>query len=97
MKAARVVGPRQFEILDIETPSPQEGEVLVRMEYASICGSDLINYNKVLPEEDYPLRVGLPCHETSGIVEREQRIEGSAKFRRTSVLQLCLGRAIDSA
>jgi L-iditol 2-dehydrogenase len=39
------------------------------MEYASICGSDLLNYNRVLPEEDYPLRVGLPCHETSGIVE----------------------------
>ena len=69
MKAARLVGPRQFEILDIETPTPKEGEVLVRMEYASICGSDLINYNKVLPEEDYPLRTGLPCHETSGIVE----------------------------
>jgi L-iditol 2-dehydrogenase len=69
MKAARVVGPRQFEVLDIETPTPQEGEVLVRLEYASICGSDLINYNKVLPEEDYPLRIGLPCHETSGVVE----------------------------
>jgi 2-desacetyl-2-hydroxyethyl bacteriochlorophyllide A dehydrogenase len=69
MKAARLVGPRQFEILDVETPSPKDGEVLVRMEYASICGSDLLNYNRVLPEEDYPLRIGLPCHETSGIVE----------------------------
>ncbi len=72
MKAARVVGPRQFEILDIETPTPQEGEVLVRMEYASICGSDLINYNKVLPEEEYPLPIGRPCHETSGIVEESR-------------------------
>jgi L-iditol 2-dehydrogenase len=69
MKAARLVGPRQFEILEVETPSPKEGEVLVRLEYASICGSDLLNYNRVLPEEDYPLRTGLPCHETSGIVE----------------------------
>jgi L-iditol 2-dehydrogenase len=72
MKAARVVGPKQFEILDIETPTPQEGEVLVRMEYASICGSDLINYNKVLPEEDYPLPTGRPCHETSGVVEESR-------------------------
>ncbi len=69
MKAARLVGPRQFEILDVDTPSPKAGEVLVRMEYASICGSDLLTYDRVLPEEDYPLRVGLPCHETSGIVE----------------------------
>jgi L-iditol 2-dehydrogenase len=69
MKAARLVGPRQFEILDVETPKPNPGEVLVRLEYASICGSDLLNYNRVLPEEDYPLRIGLPCHETSGVVE----------------------------
>ena len=69
MKAARLVGPRQFEILDVDTPTPKAGEVLVRMEYASICGSDLLTYDRVLPEEDYPLRVGLPCHETSGIVE----------------------------
>src|SRR5690606_6015599 len=72
MKAARVVGPKQFEILDVETPTPQDGEVLVRMEYASICGSDLINYNRVLPEEEYPLPIGRPCHETSGIVEESR-------------------------
>jgi 2-desacetyl-2-hydroxyethyl bacteriochlorophyllide A dehydrogenase len=69
MKAARLVGPRQFEILDVEKPSPKPGEVLVRIEYASICGSDLLTYDKVFPEEEYPLRTGLPCHETSGIVE----------------------------
>jgi threonine dehydrogenase-like Zn-dependent dehydrogenase len=46
------------------------GEVLVRLEYASICGSDLLTYDRVLPEEDYPLRIGQPCHETSGIVEQ---------------------------
>lgn len=69
MKAARLVGPRQFEILEVDTPTPKPGEVLVRIEYASICGSDLLTYDRVLPEEDYPLRVGLPCHETSGVVE----------------------------
>jgi threonine dehydrogenase-like Zn-dependent dehydrogenase len=69
MKAARLVGPRQFEFLDVEKPSPKPGEVLVKIEYASICGSDLLTYDKVFPEEDYPLRTGLPCHETSGVVE----------------------------
>ena len=32
MKAARLVGPRQFEILDAEVPSPREGQCLIRLE-----------------------------------------------------------------
>jgi len=43
--------------------------VLVRIEYAAICGSDLLTYDKVFPEEGYPLSTGRPCHETVGIVE----------------------------
>jgi threonine dehydrogenase-like Zn-dependent dehydrogenase len=85
MKAARLVGPRQFEILDVETPSPKQGEVLVRLEYASICGSDLLTYDRVFPEEDYPLRVGLPCHETSGVIE-ESMDESLQKGQRVVAL-----------
>jgi 2-desacetyl-2-hydroxyethyl bacteriochlorophyllide A dehydrogenase len=69
MRAARLVGPRQFEIFDVEKPAPKPGEVLVRLEYGSICGSDLLTYDKVFPEEEYPLATGRPCHETVGIVE----------------------------
>ncbi|HLF80121.1 MAG TPA: zinc-binding dehydrogenase [Dehalococcoidia bacterium] len=69
MKAARLVGPRQFEILDTPTPTINQGEVLVRIENLSICGSDLLTYDKVFPEEQYPLRIGLPCHEVSGVIE----------------------------
>ena len=68
MKAARIVGPQQLEVLDIDMPKPQPGEVLVRMEHLSICGSDLLTYEKVLPEEDYPGRTGYPCHECAGVV-----------------------------
>jgi 2-desacetyl-2-hydroxyethyl bacteriochlorophyllide A dehydrogenase len=68
MKAARLVGPRQFEILDTPMPTINEGEVLVKIEHLSICGSDLLTYDKVFPEEQYPLRIGLPCHEVSGVV-----------------------------
>jgi len=85
MKAARLVGPRQFEILDVDTPTPKEGEVLVRLEYASICGSDLLTYDRVFPEEEYPLRVGLPCHETSGVVE-ESRDDSLRKGQRVVAL-----------
>ena len=70
MKAARLVGPRQFELLDAEMPSIKDGEVLVRMKHLSVCGSDLRTYDRTLPEEDYPLAVGAPCHECVGeIVE----------------------------
>jgi len=70
MKAARLVGPRQFELLDAEMPEIKEGEVLVRMKHLSVCGSDLRTYDRSLPEESYPLPVGAPCHECVGeIVE----------------------------
>ncbi len=69
MKAARIVGPQRLEVLDIDMPKAQPGEVLIRMEHLSICGSDLLTYERVLPEEDYPGRTGYPCHECAGIVE----------------------------
>jgi len=68
MKAARLAGPRQFEFLDIPTPEIKDNEVLVRMEQLAICGSDLLTYDKVMPEEDYPWRTGLPCHECFGTI-----------------------------
>jgi L-iditol 2-dehydrogenase len=51
-------------------PAIKEGEVLVRMRHLSVCGSDLRTYDRTLPEEQYPLAVGAPCHECVGeIVE----------------------------
>ena len=70
MKAARLVSPREFEILQVPTPDPQPGEVLVRMEHLSICGSDLRTYDQALPEASYPLAIGTPCHECAGVVEQ---------------------------
>ncbi len=69
MKAARIVGPRRFEVLDVDAPFAQQGEVLVRMEHLSICGSDLRAYERVLPEQDYPDPIGFPCHECAGVIE----------------------------
>jgi L-iditol 2-dehydrogenase len=69
MKAVRLVAPRQFEFLDIEPPSLKPGESIVKMEYLSICGSDLRTYDRVLPEESYPFRIGAPIHECVGVVE----------------------------
>jgi L-iditol 2-dehydrogenase len=69
MRAARIAAPRKWEFLDVDLPAPNPGEVLLKMEYFSVCGSDLRTYDRVLPEEQYPMRVGGPCHELVGIVE----------------------------
>lgn len=86
MKAARLVGPRRFEFEDAPMPSLQQGEVLVKMEYFSVCGSDLRTYDRVLPEEAYPLQPGAPCHECVGIVQ-ESRADRLQAGQRVIALQ----------
>ncbi|MBI2172413.1 MAG: zinc-binding dehydrogenase [Chloroflexi bacterium] len=68
MRAARLTSPKRFEFVDVPMPSPKPGEALVRMERLSICGSDLRTYDRLLPEEQYPVDVGRPCHECLGVV-----------------------------
>jgi len=41
MRAAVYTGPQQFEIEHLPVPGPEGGEILVRIEYASICGTDV--------------------------------------------------------
>ena len=69
MKAARLVGPRQFEIVDAEVPAPGEGQCLIRLEKLSVCGSDIRHeYSHLFPEDHYPGALGTPCHECAGVV-----------------------------
>ena len=72
LKAARIVSPREFDILEVDKPTPQPGEVLVRMEHLAVCGSDLRMYDRVLSEADYPLPIGRPCHECLGTIEESR-------------------------
>lgn len=70
LKAARVVARRKIEFLDVPEPGPLEnGEVQVKLESLSICGSDIyLEYDAELPEEDYPFLPGAPMHECAGVV-----------------------------
>jgi threonine dehydrogenase-like Zn-dependent dehydrogenase len=87
MKAARLVGPRRFEFEDVEMPpDPKPGEVLIRNEYFSVCGSDLRTYDRLLKEEEYPLGPGAPCHEQVGIIEKSM-VEGLNPGQRVIALQ----------
>ena len=73
MKAARLVGPRQFEIVEAEVPAPAAGECLIRLEKISVCGSDIRHeFSHIFPEEHYPGRLGVPGHECAGVVVESQ-------------------------
>ncbi len=85
MRAIRLMGPRLVEVVDVDAPNPQEGQVLVRAEYLSICGSDMRQYRPVHPEEMYPFPPGVPCHEIVGVVE-ESRAPGVTAGQRVIAL-----------
>lgn len=68
MKAALFTGPgRPLEIVERPTPSPREGEVLVKVAACGVCHTDLhyIDHG-VKTFRDPPLILG---HEASGVVE----------------------------
>jgi (R,R)-butanediol dehydrogenase/meso-butanediol dehydrogenase/diacetyl reductase len=58
MRAAVFHGQRDVRIEDVEDPTPGAGEVLVRVGYNGICGSDLTEYYSGpvgIPTEPHPL------------------------------------------
>jgi (R,R)-butanediol dehydrogenase/meso-butanediol dehydrogenase/diacetyl reductase len=64
MKAALYEGKKKIRIVDIPKPTPQKGEVLVKIKYTGICGSDLESYKTGL----YPPPVVMG-HEIMGFIE----------------------------
>lgn len=69
MRAARLVAPARVEVDDAPSPVPGDGEVLVRMRAASICGSDVhVVFDGFADPEQLPARPGFPGHEGVGQV-----------------------------
>ncbi|MDA1256379.1 MAG: zinc-binding dehydrogenase [Chloroflexi bacterium] len=69
MKAYQLTGPRRLEAMEAPDPEPADGQILLKIEHVSICGSDThLNYEPINPEESYPLAPGLPCHEIAGTI-----------------------------
>jgi len=44
VRAVRLTGPKRLELVDLPEPTPAEGEVVLRVAAAGICGSDLSCY-----------------------------------------------------
>ena len=75
MKAIQVIGPRRLELTEIPVPEPADGEVLVKLEALSVCGTDMMLYRHPQPEEAYPLGPGTPCHECAGTIVQSRSPE----------------------
>jgi len=77
MKALQMVGPRQLAMLDdVPEPAPNEGEVLVRCNWVSICGSSIhpfLGLGRWAGE--YPRPPGWDGHECIGTIV-ESRLPG---------------------
>src|SRR4029078_7458697 len=68
VKAVQLVGPQQLRFVDVPPPTLAPGQVLVRLDYLAVCGSDLKFYDRTLPAATYPLSPGRPCHECVGTI-----------------------------
>ncbi|MBN1568783.1 MAG: alcohol dehydrogenase catalytic domain-containing protein [Acidobacteria bacterium] len=75
MKAALLHGPERILIEEIADPHPSTGEVMIRPEYAGICGTDISHYlgHRIVP---YPFILG---HEVIGRIAALG--DGVDKFR----------------
>ena len=65
MKALALAGVERLELCDIAPPVPREGEVLLRVTVAGICGSDVHGFLGHSPRRKPPLVLG---HEVVGVV-----------------------------
>jgi threonine dehydrogenase-like Zn-dependent dehydrogenase len=68
MRAAVLVAPRRFELVDSPDPVPGPREVRVRVEGCGVCGSNLPVWQG-RPWFRYPQPAGAPGHEAWGVVD----------------------------
>ncbi|GGJ98395.1 Zn-dependent alcohol dehydrogenase [Lentibacillus kapialis] len=67
MEALVYEGNKTLCVRDVKKPEIKQGEVLIKVSYAGICGSDLLIWNGGYPRVTPPITIG---HEFSGIIEQ---------------------------
>ena len=67
MKAAQLVAPRKWQMIDREKPRASAGNMLVRLERVALCGTDKPFFCGLSPS--YPMEPGDSGHEGLGVVE----------------------------
>lgn len=83
MLAAVLVEPGRVELRETPVPAPAPGELLVRVEAALTCGTDLKTYRRGHPKIPLPVPMG---HELSGTVAAVGK--GVARFREGDAVAL---------
>ena len=73
MKAAQYTAPGQIDLVEVAEPAGTDGEVIVRIDKVTICGSDL-HFLHDSPAESYPWEPGQSGHECVGIVEESSAL-----------------------
>ena len=77
MKAMYIDAPGKVEIREIDMPVRKKGEVLLKLLYGGICGSDLGSYRGTFAYFDYPR---IPGHEFSAeVIEADENNEYGIK------------------
>ena len=67
MRAVRIHEDLSLRIEDVEDLEPRRGEVLVKIQAAGVCGTDLHILDGMIKPDPYPMTLG---HEAAGTVER---------------------------
>ncbi|MEG1945573.1 MAG: NAD(P)-dependent alcohol dehydrogenase [Lachnospiraceae bacterium] len=64
---AILVTPKQFEIQECTVPEPKDNEILMKVEYVGMCGSDIhgFEFGPFIPPKDPNQKIGLG-HEVAG-------------------------------
>ena len=67
MKAIRIPGVRSMEVVDLDLPEPESGEVLLKIHYVGFCGSDLNTFRggNAMAKPSV-----IPGHEIGAVIER---------------------------
>ena len=66
---AILVTPKHFEIQECPVPEPKDHEILMKVEYVGMCGSDIhgFEFGPFIPPKDPNQKIGLG-HEVAGEV-----------------------------
>lgn len=69
MRAARIFEDLSLRVDEVEVPAPGPGQVLVRIQAAGVCGTDLHILDGMIKPDPYPMTIG---HEAAGVVEASE-------------------------
>ena len=83
MKCAKLIEPGKIIITETEKPRPKDDEVLIRVKYCGICGSDIHAYHGLHPFIKPPIILG---HEFAGVIEEVgSKVKNLRKGQRVTV------------